>query len=117
VADVAGRWELVLDVPDGRAGHVAAARGRETRLPVTFQTGTDPGHVRQGEVSFVAPATEVLAGQSQPAVRVIANLTGGQTENFRPGAGVVARIHCGRRAIGYVWLHELWEAVRLRLFL
>jgi hypothetical protein len=32
-----------------------------------------------------------------------------------PGAGVVARIYCGRRAIGYVWLHDLIDAVRVWL--
>jgi hypothetical protein len=32
-----------------------------------------------------------------------------------PGAGVVARIHCGRRSVGYVWLHDLIEAVRSRI--
>jgi hypothetical protein len=37
--------------------------------------------------------------------------------SFRPGATVVARIHCGRRSLGFVWLHEFWEAIRLRLFL
>jgi len=117
VADISGAWELVLDVPDRSAGHLVAAQSKEARLPVTFQLGTDPGNVRRGEVSFVAPATEVLAESSQPAVRVIATLADGQSEKLRPGAGVVARIHCGRRAIGYVWLHELWETVRLRLFL
>jgi multidrug efflux pump subunit AcrA (membrane-fusion protein) len=117
VADIAGPWELVLDLPDRRSGHIAAAHRQERRLPVTFQLGTDPGNVRHGEVSFVAPATEVLTGQSQPALRVMASLTGGETAQFRPGAGVVARIHCGRRSLGYVWLHELWETIRLRLFL
>jgi hypothetical protein len=25
---------------------------------------------------------------------------------------VRARIACGRRSLGYVWLHDLWDAVR-----
>jgi hypothetical protein len=33
----------------------------------------------------------------------------------RPGATVVARIHCGRRALGYVWLHEVWEFIQSRV--
>jgi len=24
----------------------------------------------------------------------------------------VAKIACGRRSLGYVWLHELWDTVR-----
>ena len=30
----------------------------------------------------------------------------------RPGATVEARIFCGRRSLGYVWLHDLVDAVR-----
>jgi len=26
---------------------------------------------------------------------------------LRPGTGVTAKVHCGRKAIGYVWLHDL----------
>jgi hypothetical protein len=29
-----------------------------------------------------------------------------------PGAGVTAKIHCGRRPLGYVWFHDLLDAVR-----
>jgi hypothetical protein len=27
---------------------------------------------------------------------------------------VIARIHCGRRSLGYVWLHDLIDAVKTR---
>jgi hypothetical protein len=26
---------------------------------------------------------------------------------LRPGATALARVHCGRRSIGFVWLHDL----------
>jgi multidrug efflux pump subunit AcrA (membrane-fusion protein) len=116
VADLAGPWEMVLDVPDRRAGHVLKARRDRADLPITFQLGTDPGAVRHGTVTFVAPATE-LSPQTEPSVRVTANLADTPPAQLRPGATVVARIHCGRSSLGYVWLHELWEAVWLRLFL
>jgi multidrug efflux pump subunit AcrA (membrane-fusion protein) len=116
VANTGGPWELILDVPDQSAGHIAAARRENERLPVSFQLGTDPGTVGRGTVAFVAPATE-LSAESQPAVRVTVALDGPSDPKRRPGATVVARIHCGRRSLGYVWLHEIWEAVRLRLFL
>ena len=29
--------------------------------------------------------------------------------------GVIAKIDCGRRPLGYVWLHDLIEAVRTRI--
>ena len=29
----------------------------------------------------------------------------------RPGAAVTAKIHCGRRTLGYVWWHEAWRGL------
>jgi multidrug efflux pump subunit AcrA (membrane-fusion protein) len=116
IADLAGSWELLLDVPDRRAGHVLAARKTRDDLPVTFQLGTDPGTVRRGTIKAISPATE-LTTEREPTVRVTAELADAPPAHLRPGATVVARVHCGRRSLAYVWLHEFWEAVRLRLFL
>ena len=33
----------------------------------------------------------------------------------RPGASVTAKVHCGRRSIGYVWLHDLFEWFQSRV--
>jgi hypothetical protein len=33
----------------------------------------------------------------------------------RAGARVTARIHCGSRSIGYVWLHDFIDFVRTSL--
>ena len=63
----------------------------------------------------VAPATE-LSDELTPSVEVVAALPPSEKLTLRPGATAVARVHCGRRSLGYVWLHELWEAIRLRLF-
>jgi multidrug efflux pump subunit AcrA (membrane-fusion protein) len=115
IADLTGAWELLLDVPDRRAGHVLAARRDREDLPITFQLGTEPGAVRRGTLKYVSPATE-LGADEQPAVRMIASLRDAPPAQLRPGATVVARIHCGRRSLGYVWLHELWEAIRLRMY-
>jgi hypothetical protein len=115
VADLSGPWELLLDVPDRRAGHVLAAAANDAELPVTFQLGTDPGKPRTGHVAAISPATE-LSAESGPAVRVTASLDEAAASQLRPGATVVAQIHCGRRSLGYVWLHELLETVRSRLF-
>jgi multidrug efflux pump subunit AcrA (membrane-fusion protein) len=115
VADLNGPWELLLDVPDGRAGPILAAHRRQSDLAVSFQIGTDPGTVRRATVRSVSPATE-LSDEMTPSVEIVAALPEGEKLTLRPGATVVARVHCGRRSLGYVWLHELWEAVRLRLF-
>ena len=116
VADTSGPWQLLLDLPDRSAGHVQAARQKRDELPVSFQLGTNPGAVGHGSVAFVSPATQ-LSAESQPVVRIVVDLKDASTSQFRPGATVVGRIHCGRRPLGYVWLHEIWESIRLRLFL
>jgi hypothetical protein len=116
VADTGGPWQLLLDVPDRSIGHVLAARKASDALPVRFQLGTNPGAVGQGTVASIAPATQ-LSAESRPAVRIVADLSEASTTHFRPGASVIARIQCGRRSLGYVWLHEIWESIRLRLFL
>ncbi len=116
VADMSGPWELLLAVPDGRAGPVLAAQRRGGELEVSFQLGTDPGAVRRATVRSVSPAAE-LSAEDAPSVQVIAELPESEPLSLRPGATAVARVHCGRSSLGYVWLHELWEAVRLRLFI
>ncbi len=116
VADTSGVWQLLLDLPDRSTGHVLAARKLREAVPVSFQLGTNPGAIGQGTVAFISPATQ-LSAESQPAVRIHVELKNEDSSQFRPGATVIARIHCGRRSLGYVWLHELWESMRLRLFL
>jgi len=116
VADVSGSWEILLDVPDRRIGHVLAAERANQPLAVTFQLGTDPGAVGRGELRTIAAATQ-LWKDSEPAVRVVVDVKDAVQTRFRPGATVVGRIQCGRRPLGYVWLHELWETLRLRLFI
>ena len=33
----------------------------------------------------------------------------------RNGAKVTAKIYCGQRSLGYVWLHELFETVQAKV--
>ena len=35
--------------------------------------------------------------------------------DLRDGAQVTAKVHCGRRAIGYVWFHDLIETVQAKI--
>ncbi len=116
VADLSGSWEALLDVSDRRAGHVVAAHRVNPHLPVTFQLGSNPGNQQHGEIASISPATQ-LSVDGEPTVRVSVKLDADAKNTFRPGATVVARIHCGRRSLGYVWMHEIWETIRLRLFL
>ena len=115
VADVDGPWVVELRVPDDRTGHVLSAReASKPNLDVSFAPASEPGHEFEGRIADVALSTEVdeTAG---PTVLVTVAFDREDVTGLRPGATVLAKIHCGRRSLGYVWLHELFEFVQTHL--
>ena len=112
VADLDGPWVAELHVPDHRAGHVLAARdAMQPDLKVSFALASDPGTVYEGKISDVALSTE-LDDTAGATVLVTVAFDRAQVHGLRPGATVLAEIHCGRAALGYVWLHDLFEFVQ-----
>ena len=116
VADTGGPWVLEVEVPDQDAGYVLAAR-RASRpdLPVSFILATNPSQTYAGRLERLAEITEADQHQ-QLSVTALVRVEASAIPHRLAGAGVVARIDCGRRALGYVWLHDLIEAVRSWLF-
>jgi hypothetical protein len=111
VADLSGPWVLELHVADDRAGHLLTACDKlQPELESRFLLASDPGHEYRGRVTSIAPTTELDAEQ-QPTVRVTVAFDKQDVPALRPGATAVAKIHCGRRSLGYVWLHDLFEYV------
>lgn len=112
VANPASPWVLELNVPDTEAGHVLAAwqNGSQTP-PVTFLLATDPAVTRSGRLERVASRTQA-GDDNQLSVVATVRLEGPPPADARAGAGVIARIHCGRRSLGYVWLHDVIDAAR-----
>ena len=58
---------------------------------------------------FVGQAMKASKGKANPAL-VKVNVEQPSEAEPRPGATTTAKIHCGRRSIGYVWLHDIWDA-------
>ena len=83
-------------------------------LDVSFLLVADPSVAYRGVVERIARRAHVDEKSGEPVVQVIVRLDDG-IENPRPGAGVVAKIDCGRRSLGFVWLHDAWNSVRRRL--
>jgi multidrug efflux pump subunit AcrA (membrane-fusion protein) len=112
VADLAGPWNLELRVPERRMLHLAEAR-RQTvgPLDVSFALATNPAQVLWGKLDRVGSRTEITESEGA-VVWATVNIDAADVAERLPGAGVVARIYCGRRAIGYVWLHDLIDFVR-----
>jgi multidrug efflux pump subunit AcrA (membrane-fusion protein) len=112
VAQLDGPWTLELHVPDERMGHLLSAQetlGRE--LPVEYRLATEPGVVHRGQIGEVALAVDDAAAE-EAIVRVKVPIDRRSLTQPRPGATVEARVFCGRRSLGYVWLHDLVDAIR-----
>ena len=122
VADLSGPWVIEIKVPDDRIGHVLAAEEERkaahdnARLDVSFIVATEPGTTHSGEIKRIALATE-SDKTTGATVLVTASFDRSSipADELRPGATVVAKIHCGRRSLGYVWLHELWETIQSKV--
>ncbi|QDV83840.1 efflux RND transporter periplasmic adaptor subunit [Planctomycetes bacterium TBK1r] len=112
VADLSGPWVLELLVPDRSAGHVISAqRIEDAPLDVSFTLATGSSPTYRGSLKQIAGRTEVL-DQQQASTRVLVSVPSEAVELLRPGTTIKAKFDCGRRSLGFVWLHDLFETVR-----
>jgi multidrug efflux pump subunit AcrA (membrane-fusion protein) len=117
VADLSAEWQLELDVADDRIGHVLAAQeAGDADLPVEFRLRSqDRKHT--GQIQTIGTTADVDAhdaNEASPTIRVIvafdkSQLTDAAQQELRPGVSATAQIDCGRRSLGYVWLHDVWD--------
>ncbi|MGE0608771.1 MAG: hypothetical protein AB7O62_16880 [Pirellulales bacterium] len=115
LADVDGPWVLEIRLADERIGHVLEAQAAsQSNLEVTFVRATQPGIRLHGHLIGVAETTE-LDVENRPTVLLTVEIDAAQIADRRPGATVVAKVHCGRRPLGFVWFHEVWEALQRKL--
>ena len=111
VADLAGPWGLEIRVPDDRVAYVldAARQGGED-LDVSFVLAAAAGAKLRGKLESLGHRTEVSETEAAFLPATV-HVDRGELPELVPGATVTAKIHCGRRSLGYVWLHDLIEAV------
>jgi multidrug efflux pump subunit AcrA (membrane-fusion protein) len=112
IGDLKGRWVAELAVPDDRVGPLMTAQSTAGRpLAASFQLATDRRHEFQGAVRRVSDRTEMNKDQ-RPVVRTTVDFDESAMQELRPGATVFARIHCGKKPLGYVWFHKVIETIR-----
>ncbi len=115
VAAIDGPWELELQVPENGIGHVLRAqREAGEALRVHYRLAADPDFDRAAAVSEVHYSAEVR-GDEGNTVLVRAELASSDLPPLRPGAEAAAKVYCGRRALGYVWLHDAVDFVRTKV--
>jgi multidrug efflux pump subunit AcrA (membrane-fusion protein)/transcriptional regulator with GAF, ATPase, and Fis domain len=115
VVEPQGDWELEVQMPEDRMGFIndaQAALGHD--LPVKYITATNPGVTHQGHVKEVHRSAEVR-GEEGNTVLVRVAIDKNDVPDRRPGATVTAKVHCGRRSIGYAWFHDLVSFVQAKI--
>jgi hypothetical protein len=101
-------------------GHIASAKARsQEKLLVTFFLATNPENEIEGRVEQVDTSAEVRGEEGNTVlVRVSFDQQALRRVNNDPkiGATTTAKIHCGKRAIGYVLFHDLIDFVRTKIW-
>jgi multidrug efflux pump subunit AcrA (membrane-fusion protein) len=122
VADLSADWQLELDVADDRIGHVLAAQqdlGDELTVRFRLSSTNRELPAAEGHVTEVSPRADVNnepGASARPEVRVhvafdVKQFDESERRELRPGVSARAEIECGRRRLGYVWFHDVWDAI------
>ncbi|MGE0606829.1 MAG: HlyD family efflux transporter periplasmic adaptor subunit [Pirellulales bacterium] len=116
VVNPAAEWELQVRMPEERMGHISQARAEsDTPLAVSFVAAHQPDRVLQGRLIDAERRAEVGEDDGN-IVRLQVAINRDELRDLRPGAEVMVRVHCGRRALGYVWFHDVLAFIQSRIF-
>lgn len=117
VADTKGEWELSLDLPDRKVGHLfEAVNSSNEPLEVRFTMASDPTKEFVGKVRDVATSTS-LNEENLQVLQIQVDVESDQIDELKhTGSTVSAKVHCGKRRLGFVWLHDAWEFVQYRVW-
>ncbi len=119
VADLSADWQLELDVPDDRIGYVLAAQHElKPDLPVRFRLSSEERMEHDGRIAEVCQTANVSDDKTaRPKPTILTKVAFNTPElikasggDLRPGVSARAQIACGRRPLGYVWFHDIWDA-------
>jgi multidrug efflux pump subunit AcrA (membrane-fusion protein) len=115
IAKLDGPWRLELNLPDRSISHLLRAREKsEEPLKVSFILASDPGTRYEGRVVEAANATQVDPTEGQHLL-VFAEIDNEEIQWGRAGTEVQAKVDCGKRSVGYVWLHGVIEFIQSRI--
>jgi multidrug efflux pump subunit AcrA (membrane-fusion protein) len=116
IADVSSGWELKVDVPQRDVGAIveaqAAAVASEppSRVEASFRLSGDVAATYAAHVVAISAAAPLEAEGLEdvaPPVEVRLAVDADSPAAARPGMVASVRIDCGRRSLGYVWLHDV----------
>ena len=116
IADTEGRWELELNLPDRRVGHLLnAVRQQSEPLAVEFVMAAEPTRRFTGRVLSIAPVTGAST-EDGSYVKVRVELESDDVRVLQTNTDVTAKIICGKASLGYVWMQDVFEFVERQVF-
>lgn len=117
VADTDGAWVAEVQVQDRDVSCVRAIEQEHQTAPeVSFVLATHSETTYDGQVERMSMVSEPDAERGLCATAIV-KFDEQQVPNLRPGGGVRAEIHCGKRSLGYVWLRDFIDALRRWFFI
>ena len=127
------KWELVVFLPEKDLGHVLRHHFPDSKdapteeklldqvIGVTYVLQNNPSSQLYGRVKTIQRSAELIEEEGvcyRMLVEINIDEDGNEThdiESPNPGAEVIARVHCGKRLLGYVLFHDAWEWVQTNL--
>ena len=86
-------------------------------LDVEFRVATNPNILLKGKLQNKNVAARADTGQAGvPEFRAIVDADISDLEELRPGAGVTAKVFCGRKQLGFVWFYQIIDFMRTKVF-
>jgi multidrug efflux pump subunit AcrA (membrane-fusion protein) len=117
VANPDGKWQIELHTAEDRMGHITRAIKKlgDEPLQVTYHLATEPGMNYEGHVTEIHQSAEVRGDEGNTVLIKVAIDERQHADLNKIGAGVKARLHCGRRSVGYWLFHDALDFVASRV--
>jgi multidrug efflux pump subunit AcrA (membrane-fusion protein) len=117
VMDTTGPWELQLDLPAKRVGHVLAAQAAADGkvVPVEFALATQPDREFAGALCTVS--SRIVTNPDAASVAPLeVNIDVNDVPHPVAGADVIARVDCGNRSFARVMFGDVVDFLRSRVW-
>jgi hypothetical protein len=117
VMDPTKDWRLELDVAENRLGHMLEAQSQSGnhQLPLTYILATATEKTWRGSLETIG-SRAMVSEKEGAVVPVFATPTAPLPDDPQIGAEVIAKINCGKKALGYVLFGDVIEFFRKKLW-
>lgn len=113
VVDPSGGWQLELEIPERRIGHLLKRiKKSDDPVEVSFALVSRPGMEFSGKLVSVDEKLEVYSDDGNTAKAIVQFDNDQIPEDLlKSGTRINAKLNCGIRSIGFVWFHEMFETI------